>query len=225
MAKPIGGLISWQVLDTVTKKLISKQSVLLDITDEETVNKVAEATKYPVERGAKPADHHRVENTKIQLKARILSFPVSTAGGGVTSSADMTAAQEADGTRAAALYNALDSARLNSYLVTFTNPTRQFDNCLITNLNYTQDAKTGQGAMSLSIGLEQQRFVDLKSVNTKRAVISKNPVCEEQKDKGQQTPAANSDAGASILYQTKHPETAVIDGPTSGLLHAIKNGF
>lgn len=179
----IGAYFEWDEINPRTKKLIKKQTLFIDILLEENLTKDAEATTFPIEIGANPADHHRPHNAKLSLSCYFLAIGTPIKHGGVIPDSLIDSQRFDDDSK---LYNILDGLRLNSNLISYVTPKRRLDNLLLTSLKYSHTALSGRDALKMTIDLEQQTFVGLKRVKIKKAV-PKNNMCEGPKDAGTKT--------------------------------------
>ncbi len=178
-----GAYFEWDEINPRTKKLIKKQTLFIDILLEESLTKDAEATTFPIEIGANPADHHRPHNAKLSLSCYFLALGTPIRHGGVRTDAHIEAQKPDDDSL---MYELLDLLRTESQLLSYVTPKRRLDNLLITSLKYSHTALSGRDALKMTIDLEQQTFVGLKRVTIKKAV-PKNNVCEGPKDAGNKT--------------------------------------
>lgn len=178
--------IKWQRTNPRTNAVIENGLLVFDVLLEETVSKDATATKFPIEVGAQPADHHRAENAKISLQAYILGYGLTTAQGGVRTTAEV---ESQDGDTDIKALEILDGLRKDSVLLTYATPRTNYDNLLITSLRFTNTVDTGHHAVRLQLELEQQTFVELKRVKTKRIPKNaKNNVCAPTVNAGEKAP-------------------------------------
>lgn len=165
----------------------------LDCTLSTTHSMKVEATKHPVERGAKITDHLRPEPDVVTLEGLISDTPVSrsqqtravqAAGVSLTTSAAAPAVFGVPGYAAAALAK-LVAIKDGGILVTLATELRTYTDMALTSLDIPRDARTGD-ALRFSATFEKIIIVTNKVTQLRPA---RDPRANKQSKAGRQAAA------------------------------------
>lgn len=174
-------------------------TIELDALLSEKFTKRVTTTEHPVEEGADPTDHVRIQPATLQLEAIITNTPIPDGDRAARGPAEQGA-----GGYAARTYKQIEDLVMGKAIVVETGA-RRYTDMQITELARSRDSKLGTDAIQFTVQFKEIFFVSTEAVRLERvsaptSVPKKPTKTTKQGKKPPEKPGIRASAADQIIF-------------------------